>query len=259
MDASVLDRDDVQKRLSRTRALKEVGLQGLSSLLDRRALVVGCGGLGQPAAMCLAGSGVGHLTLMDDDDVEESNLNRQLYFSVTDVGRPKAQVLQERVRAVQPHVAVAPMELRLSTRNAKGIILAHHVVLDCTDDPATKFALQDAALQAGVPLIHGGALRWGGQVTVIIPGGKPCLRCLFDEPPAAERCQDAGILPAATTAVGGIMAAEAIKQLLHVGTPLHARMLTVDLLNATARAQPLYPRADCAHCRDAAPPRHPRP
>lgn len=242
---------DVWRRLARTRALEQVGVQGVTRLLGQRALVVGCGGLGQPVAMYLAGAGVGHLTLMDDDDVEESNLNRQVFFGVEDVGRPKAAVLQQRLRAVHPHVAVAPMEMRLTARNARGVVMAHQVVVDCTDDPETKFVLHDTALSLGVPLVHGGAVRWGGQVTVVAPGGKPCLRCLFDGPPPAERCQDAGVLGAACGAVAGIMAAEAVKALLGVGAPLSSRMLTVDLLAGTARAQPLYPRQGCTHCAQA--------
>ncbi len=243
--------EEMHKRLARTRALAEVGQAGLDTLLSKRALVVGCGGLGQPVAMYLAGAGLGHLTLVDDDDVEESNLNRQVFFGVMDVGRPKVEVLQQRLRATQPHVAVAAMELRLTSRNARGIIMAHQVVVDCTDDPDTKFILHDTALALGVPLVHGGAVRWGGQVTVVAPGGRPCLRCLFDGPPPAERCQDAGVLGAACGAVAGVMAAEAVKVLLGVGQPLQSRMLTLDLLAGQARAQPLYPRPDCPSCASA--------
>ncbi|MBI5498424.1 MAG: HesA/MoeB/ThiF family protein [Deltaproteobacteria bacterium] len=254
MDPSVLEQGGVQRRLARTRALAEVGVAGLRTLLGSRALVVGCGGLGHPVAAYLAGAGVGHLTLMDDDDVEETNLNRQLLFHTQDAGRPKAAVLQERVRALQPHVAVAAMEMRLTERNARGIVGAHRVVVDCTDDPATKFILQDTALRCAVPLVHGGAVRWGGQVTVIPAGGRPCLRCLFDEPPPAERCQDAGVLGAACGAVGAVMAAEAVKVLLGVGQPLTARLLTLDLLAGTTRVQPLYARQGCPHCAAAATP-----
>lgn len=244
-------RDDVQKRLSRTRALKEVGRAGIEKLLGARVLVVGCGGLGHPVATYLAGAGVGFISLIDDDDVDISNLNRQIFFTPDDIGQSKVHVLQERLRKFQPHVGVAMLEMRLTEKNARGIIGGHHVVVDCTDDPATKFALHDACLLSGIPLVHGGAIQWGGQVTVIPPGGKPCLRCLFDEPPPAERCQDAGVLGASCGAVGSVMAAEAVKLILDVGQPLKARMLTIDLLAGQTRSQPLYPREGCTHCASA--------
>ncbi|MEW5850336.1 MAG: HesA/MoeB/ThiF family protein [Myxococcota bacterium] len=244
-------RPDVQKRLSRTRSLAEVGLAGVEKLLTQRVLVVGCGGLGHPVATYLAGAGVGHLTLVDDDDVELSNLNRQILFQASDEGQPKAQVLQERIRGIQPHVSLAPLETRLTERNVKGLVGGHQVVVDATDDPATKFILHDACLKLGTPLVHGGAVKWGGQVTVFPGTGKPCLRCLFDEPPPAERCQDAGVMGAATGAVGSVMAAEVVKLLLGVGESLTARMLTLDLLKGTTRVQPLYPREGCATCATA--------
>jgi len=244
-------RDDVQKRLSRTRALKEVGRAGIERLLASRVLIVGCGGLGHPVAMYLAGAGVGFLSLVDDDDVEESNLNRQILFTPEDVGSSKVSVLHTRIHAFQPHTGVAMLDLRVTERNARGIIGGHQVVVDCTDDPATKFLLHDACLLAGTPLIHGGAIQWGGQVTVIPNGGKPCLRCLFETPPSAERCQDAGVLGAACGAVGSVMASEVVKILLGVGTPLTARMLTLDLLAGATRVQPLYPREGCASCATA--------
>jgi molybdopterin/thiamine biosynthesis adenylyltransferase len=248
-----LSRPDVNARLSRTRALAQVGTAGLQRLVEKRALVVGCGGLGHPVAAYLAGAGVGHLTLMDDDDVEESNLNRQILFGVKDQGRPKAAALHDHIRAQQPHVSVAVMEMRLSERNALGLCRSHHVVLDCTDHPSTKFHLQDACLKAGVPLVHGGAVRWEGQVTVVAPGGRPCLRCLFEDVPDADHCQDAGVMPGVCGAVGGVMAAEAVKQLLGGAPGLQGRMLTLDLWEGRARVQPLYAREGCPHCASAAP------
>jgi adenylyltransferase/sulfurtransferase len=197
-------RDDVQKRLSRTRALPEVGRIGLGRLLETRVMVAGCGGLGHPVALYLAGAGVGHLTLVDDDDVEESNLNRQICFGQADVGSPKAQVLQRRLRQFQPHLSLAPLEIRVSPRNIQGLIKGHNVVVDATDDPSTKFSLHDACLKQGVPLVHGGAIRWEGQVTVITPGGKPCLRCLFEETPPREHCQDDGVMGATCGAVASV-------------------------------------------------------
>lgn len=245
--------EDAQLRLARTRALPQVGRSGLERLASKRVLVVGCGGLGHPVAAYLAGAGVGHLTLMDDDDVEPSNLGRQVMFAATDQGQPKAVVLHHRIRATQPHLSMAVMEMRLGPRNAQGLVRSHSVVVDCTDDPATKFLLHDVCLEKGVPLVHGGAVGWGGQVTVVAPGGRPCLRCLFEEVPPAEHCQDAGVLPAACAVVGGIMAGEAVKLCLGAGTPLVSRLLTVDLLAGQVRVQPLYARADCTSCASASP------
>jgi adenylyltransferase/sulfurtransferase len=241
-------RADVKERLARTGALPEVGRHGLQRLLASRVLVVGCGGLGHPVATYLAGAGVGHLTLVDDDDVDPTNLNRQVQFGVEDVGRPKVEALHGRLRGFQPHLSVAPLDMRLTARNAAGLVRGHDVAVDATDDPVTKFALHDACLGAGVPLVHGGAIRWRGQVTVIAAGGKPCLRCLFEEVPPAERCHQAGVLGAGPGAVGAVMAAEVVKLVLKVGETLVGRLLTLDLLAGTSRVQPLYARPGCPSC-----------
>lgn len=246
------DDHERHKRLARTQALPQVGRTGLATLAQARVCVVGAGGLGHPVGIYLAGAGVGHITLVDDDDVEISNLNRQVFFTQGDVGQPKVIVLNNRLRTFQPHLIVAPLEMRLTEKNAAAMCKGHDVVIDATDDPATKFHIHDACLKAGIPLIHGGAIQWGGQVTVFPVGGKPCLRCLFEDVPPAERCQDAGVLGAACGVVGSVMAAEAVKLILGTGDPLVARMLSINLLTGVFRTQPLYASPGCASCAQAA-------
>lgn len=234
--------------------LPEVGPAGQARLASARVLVVGCGGLGAPVISSLVAAGVGHLTLVDDDSVEASNLNRQVLFTEADLGRPKAEVAAARARALCSTVdAVARVE-RLSTGGARAAVRGFSLVLDCADGMPTKFLLNDACVKEDVPLVHGAATAWSGQV-LVVPGRRgPCLRCLFEGPPPAgalPTCRTAGILGAVTGVVGSFQAAEAIKVLVGSDQTLIGRLLAIDVLSPSVRAVGFPRRPDCAACGDA--------
>jgi molybdopterin-synthase adenylyltransferase len=178
-------------------------------------LVVGAGGLGCPVTLALARAGVRRLTVVDPDEVDLTNLHRQLWHRTPDVGRPKVASLAERLRAAFPGVEVDARPLRVTPETADALFAEHALVVDGTDGIETKFALGDAAVRTGVPLVYGGVLRWSGQVMAVVPGG-PCLRCLFEEPPPADQaptCASAGVMGAMAGWVGGVQAQVALRVL----------------------------------------------
>lgn len=243
------------QRQARQIALPEVGARGQDALGKARVLVIGCGGLGGPVIQYLAAAGVGALTLVDDDVVEPSNLNRQVLFGEADVGRRKAEVAAERVHALDGDLDVAARVERLTGLAARRAVAAHHLVLDCTDGLPTKFLLNDACVLEDRALVHGAATAWAGQV-LVVPGRRgPCLRCLFEEPPprgTAPTCRTAGILGAVTGVVGSMMAAEAVKVIVGLDArTLTGRFLAVDVLAPLVRELAFARRADCAACGDA--------
>lgn len=173
-----------------------------------RVLVIGLGGLGCPASLALAQAGVGRLTLADPDVVDLSNLHRQPWHRTPDVGRPKVDSAAERLRRAFPALEVRPLRVRVDADSAEGLFRDHDVVIDATDGAATKFLLSDCAVLTGVPLVHGGVLRFEGQAMRIRPDG-PCLRCLFEDAPAPDSlptCAQAGILGPMTGVIGGLQA-----------------------------------------------------
>lgn len=234
--------------------LPEVGAAGQARLAAARVLVVGCGGLGAPVISGLAAAGVGHLTLVDDDSVEASNLNRQVLFTEADLGRRKAEVAAERVRALNAACSVAARCERLSAGGVRAAVPGHSLVVDCADGLPTKFLLNDACVREDVPLVHGAATAWSGQV-LVIPGRRgPCLRCLFEGPlpaGALPTCRTAGILGAVTGVVGSFQAAEAVKVLVGNEQTLVGRLLAIDVLTPSVRAVRFPRRPDCAACGDA--------
>jgi adenylyltransferase/sulfurtransferase len=223
-------------------------------LKSARVLVVGCGGLGAPVIEYLAAAGVGSLTLVDDDVVEASNLNRQVLFGEADVGRRKAEVAAARVNALDPDIAAVARVERLVGGAALKAVKEHDLVVDCTDGMPAKFMFNDACVVADKPLVHGAATAWAGQVLVVPGKSGPCLRCLFEEPPPRDEvptCRDAGILGAVVGVVGSFMAAEAVKVLSSSEHALVGRFLAVDVLIPSVRALKFERRVECAACGDA--------
>ena len=249
------------QRFARQRVLPEVG-QAQDRIGAARVLVVGCGGLGAPVIQYLAAAGVGALTLVDDDVVEPSNLNRQVLFGEADVGRRKADVAAAWVQSFDSAIHVDALVQRVVGATAKALIARHDVVVDCSDGMPTKFLLNDAAVLADRPLVHGAATAWAGQV-LVVPGRRgPCLRCLFEDVPARDAvptCRTAGILGAVVGVVGALMAAEVVKVLagladatsLERGHVLVGRFLAVDVLTSSVRPLSFPRRAACAACGDA--------
>ena len=239
-------------RHHRQQILPEVGEAGQARLRNSSVLIVGMGGLGCPAALYLAAAGVGRLGLLDDQEVELSNLQRQVLFNDADRGRPKSTAAAVRLHALDPAIRLLPIVDTFQPDNAERHLRGYDVVIDGTDAFETKFLLSDAAVITGARLVHGAVLRWSGQVTTIIPGG-PCLRCLFREPPdpgTVETCAEAGILGPTTGIIGSIQALEAIKVLLQAGDLMSGRIFQYDGLRATSRITPFPRDPACPACSD---------
>tara|TARA_R110002124_G_scaffold103458_4_gene252506 strand:+ start:3899 stop:4645 length:747 start_codon:yes stop_codon:yes gene_type:complete len=235
------------ERYARHLVLAEIGGPGQQALARARVLIVGLGGVGGPAALYLAAAGIGGLTLVDDDTVALSNLQRQIVFDTADVGRAKVEAGTERLEALNPGVAIRTLAERLTTATATGMIAGHDLVLDGSDDFATRFAVNAACVAAGVPLVSGALGRWSGQVVVF--EGRPCYRCLVpDIPPEAESCARAGVVGALAGVIGAMAALEAIKRITGAGTPLSGRLMLYDGLAGTARTVTLPADPACPVC-----------
>ena len=204
-----------------------------------RILIVGAGGLGVPATRALARDGASHLTLIDPDPVELSNLARQTIYRTGDVGIAKVEVAARRLRAAFPDLAIETHVAALDVRNAAAIVASHDCVIDATDDPVTKFLINDVCVAALVPFVYGGVLATSGQAMTVIPGATACLRCLFEEPPDADEiasCREAGIVGPVAGAIGEVQAAEALLIARSERPRLAGSMLTYDA-TATPRVR----------------------
>ena len=244
---------DQVSRYSRHLLMPTIGEIGQRRLLAARVAVIGAGGLGSPSLLYLAGAGVGHITVVDDDLVDESNLQRQVIHATADVGRPKIDSALERVRALNPDIEVVGVGDHLGTTNATNLLDGHDLVLDGSDNFDTRYAVADACAELGVPLVWAAVYRTEAHLTVFWPTGPegpeglpgPGLRDLFPEPPApgtVPACGDAGVVGPLVGQVGSMMTTEAIKLITGVGAPLLGRLLFIDVLAATQREIPLVAR-----------------
>lgn len=237
-------------RYSRHLLMPTIGEIGQRRLLAARVAVIGAGGLGSPALLYLAGAGIGRITVVDDDLVDETNLQRQVIHATADVGRPKVESALERVRALNPDVEVVGVAEHLDADNAAGILVEHDLVLDGSDNFDTRYAVADACDELGIPLVWAAVYRTEAHLTVFWPAapeGLPAtgLRDLFPEPPApgtVPACGDAGVVGPLVGQVGSMMVTEAIKMIVGVGVPLLGRVLFIDVLAATQREIPLAAR-----------------
>ena len=240
--------DEERQRYARHILLKEIGGPGQQRLKAATVAVVGAGGLGAPAALYLAAAGVGRLRLIDDDAVSLDNLQRQVIFRSADVGASKVARAQAALAALNDNVAVEIEEQRLTDANAAYLLRGADVVLDGTDDFETRFAVNAAARELGVPLVSGAVGRWDGQVSVFARGG-PCYRCFVPEtPPDAETCARVGVVGAPTGVIGSMMALEAIKLIAQAGEPLVGRVMFFDGLTGQARTSTLPRDPACPVC-----------
>jgi molybdopterin-synthase adenylyltransferase len=205
-----------------------------AAVLSRsKVLVVGVGGLGSPAALYLAAAGVGTIALIDPQEVELSNLQRQILHLTPDLGRPKVESAKEKLSRLSPPGLIVPLQGRLTTENLPLLFAQYDFVIDGTDDLATKFLINDGALFAGKPFSYGGILQFQGQTMTILPGKTTCLRCLFPSPPPPEEiptCQEAGVIGSLAGSIGIVQAAEAVKYLLGGEDLLTNRLLVYDAL-----------------------------
>lgn len=239
--------DDDVERYARHLVLAEIGGPGQQALKRATVAIVGLGGVGGPAAQYLAAAGIGTLRLIDPDRVSLSNLQRQVLFATGDIDRAKIEAGSERLRALNPGVALEAHAQFLSTSNAEALLRGADVVIDGTDDFATRFAVNAACLKLGAPLVSGALGRWSGQVGVFT--GRPCYRCLTpDAPPDAETCARVGVVGALAGVVGAMTALEAIKLIAGAGAPLNGRLLIYDGLTGTSRVATVAADPTCPDC-----------
>jgi sulfur-carrier protein adenylyltransferase/sulfurtransferase len=242
---------DEQQRYHRHLILPEVGEDGQRRLKAARVLLVGAGGLGAPAALYLAAAGIGHLGIVDADSVELSNLQRQVIHATQDVDQAKVASAEARVRALNPHVDVATYRTRLTSSNALELLGDYDVIVDGSDNFATRYLVNDACVLLGKPNVSGSVLRFEGQASVFSAGDGPCYRCLFREPPPSalvQNCADSGVLGVVPGLIGVIQAAETIKLITGIGETLAGRLLLIDTLRMRFRTIDLARDPECVAC-----------
>jgi molybdopterin/thiamine biosynthesis adenylyltransferase/rhodanese-related sulfurtransferase len=229
---------DELARYQRHLSLAGFGPEAQASLQRSRVLVIGAGGLGCPILLYLAAAGIGQLTIIDADTVDVSNLQRQILFTTADAGQPKAEVAAQRLRALNPCISITPRVARLNRANALELIRAHDLVVDGSDNFATRYLVNDACVLAERPLVYGAIQGFEGQASVFNYKNGPTYRCLFPEPPApgtVPNCSEAGVLGVLPGLIGTLQATEAIKILTGIGEPLSGRLLLWNSLTMTSR------------------------
>jgi sulfur-carrier protein adenylyltransferase/sulfurtransferase len=238
-------------RYSRHLILPEVALEGQQRLKASRVLLIGAGGLGSPLALYLAAAGVGTIGLVDFDVVDVTNLQRQIVHGSKDVGRPKLESARDRLKDLNPHVHVEGFETRLTSENALEIVRDFDIVIDGTDNFATRYLTNDACVILGKPNVYGSIYRFEGQSSVFATEDGPCYRCLYPEPPPpglVPSCAEGGVLGVLPGLVGTIQATEGIKLLLGIGEPLIGRLLLIDALTMQFRTMRLRKNPNCPAC-----------
>ncbi len=234
------------ERYARQVVMPEIGEAGQKRLLDAHVAVLGAGGLGSPVIAALAGAGIGHLSLIDEDRTDITNLNRQMLYDMTSLGREKSQSAADFVRRLNPGIEVSAHYVHFSEETADGLIAGHDLVIDCTDTPAARYLANACCHRHKIPLVFGGAVRTDGQITSFIPADAacPCLRCIFPQTEIdydqAPSCASAGVIGPTTMVIGALQAAEAVKILAGFGTPLAGRLVIYDGLSAS------FTEIDCA-------------
>ena len=249
-DTTALTREELV-RYSRHILLPQVGEDGQRTLKNSRVLLVGAGGLGSPVALYLAAAGVGTIGLVDFDAVDLSNLQRQILHGSAAIGSSKIDSALDRLRDINPNVRVEPYETRLTSANALEIARGYDVIVDGTDNFATRYLVNDTSVLLGIPNVYGSVYRFEGQASVFGAPAGPCYRCLFREPPPPElvpSCAEGGVLGVVPGLIGTIQAAEAIKLLLGLGETLVGRLLTIDAMTMAFRTIEIRRDPECPAC-----------
>lgn len=226
------------ERYARHIILKELGVKGQKKLLNGKVLIIGAGGLGAPAAMYLAAAGVGTIGIVDADEVDLSNLQRQIIHATCDIGKAKVQSAKETMEAMNPDVTVNAYREFVTSENIMELIADYDFIIDGTDNFPAKFLINDACVFAKKPYSHAGIIRFKGQLMTYVPGHGPCYRCVFKNPPpknAIPTCKEAGVVGAMGGVIGSLQAMEAIKYLTGVGEMLTGTLLTYDALTMDFR------------------------
>ncbi|HKG16153.1 MAG TPA: molybdopterin-synthase adenylyltransferase MoeB [Solirubrobacteraceae bacterium] len=240
-----------RERYSRHLLVPEVGVEGQQKLLDAKVLLLGAGGLGSPAALYLAAAGVGTLGIVDNDEVDLSNLQRQVVHTTDRIGVPKVDSAEETVTAINPDVKVVKYPVRLDASNIMETIEGYDVVVDGLDNFPTRYLLNDASVRLRIPVVSAAILGFDGQLSVFAPYEGPCYRCLFREPPPAElapSCGANGVLGVLPGVMGLLQATEAIKLIIGQGDPLIGRLLLYDALGATFTTVKVNRDPECPIC-----------
>ena len=239
-------------RYSRHLIMPEVGAEGQRRLNDACVLCIGAGGLGSPAALYLAAAGVGKIGLVDFDDVDLSNLQRQILHGTKDVGRKKLESARDRLRDANPNIDIALHDCRFTSENAVDLVADYDIVVDGSDNFPTRYLSNDVCVFARKPNVYGSVFRFDGQTTVFAPHlGGPCYRCLFPDPPepgTVPNCAEAGVLGVLPGVIGTVQAIETIKLILGIGEPLIGRLLYFDALKMTFRQFNLRRDPQCPVC-----------
>jgi len=239
------------RRYGRHLIMPEVGMTGQKRLKAARVLVVGTGGLGAPVSLYLAAAGVGTIGLVDFDEVDETNLQRQVIFTTEDVGEKKVEVAKRRLLSLNPYIKVETYGEAINSQNALEIIGEYDVVVDATDNFPTRYLLNDACVFLKKPLVYGSIFRFDGQLSVFYAGHGPCYRCLYPEPPPpglVPSCAEGGVLGVLPGIVGSLQANEALKLILGVGQPLIGRLLLIDALSTGFRELHVQRDKNCPVC-----------
>jgi molybdopterin/thiamine biosynthesis adenylyltransferase/rhodanese-related sulfurtransferase len=254
--AAELTTDEV-RRYSRHLIIPDVGMAGQKRLKNAKVLVIGAGGLGSPALLYLAAAGVGTLGIAEFDEVDESNLQRQVIHGQSDIGKPKALSAKESIQEVNPLVEVVLHNERLDNDNVLGIFEQYDLIIDGTDNFATRYMVNDAAVLLGKPYVWGSIYRFDGQASVFwpaAPGGEaPCYRCLYPEPPPpgmVPSCAEGGVLGVLCASIGSIQVNEAVKLITGIGDPLLGKLMIYDALEMEYRKLAVRKDPNCAICGD---------
>lgn len=239
------------ERYSRHIILQEVGVKGQKKLLNAKVLIIGAGGLGAPAALYLAAAGVGTIGIVDADEVDLSNLQRQVIHTTNDLGKAKVKSAAETMQAINPDVTVNTYRMFVDSTNILDLVKEYDFVIDGTDNFPAKFLINDACVMAKKPFSHAGIIRFKGQLMTYVPGEGPCYRCVFKNPPpkdAVPTCKQAGVIGAMGGVIGSLQAMEAVKYIIGKGDLLTGKLLTYDALKMDFHAIKLPRDCKCAVC-----------
>ncbi len=243
--------DDLLLRYSRQIMLPEIDAGGQQRLADATVLIVGLGGLGSAASIYLAAAGVGHLVLVDFDNVDLSNLQRQIVHNTNNIGRPKTDSAKEALLSLNPHTRITTINHRLEGDDLKNNVDAANVVIDATDNFNARFALNEASVKTRTPLVSGAAIRFEAQVSVFNPASptSPCYRCLYSpEAHTDQTCTANGVIAPLLGIIGSIQACEAMKLIMNIGTTLEGRLLLLDVMTMEWHTAKLNKDPECPVC-----------
>lgn len=245
--------EDQLERYSRHIILQDLGIEGQQKILESKVMIIGAGGLGAPAALYLAAAGVGTIGIADADEVDMTNLQRQVIHFTPDIGTPKVESAKAKMTSINPDITVNTYKTFVTSQNIREIIKGYDFVIDGTDNFAAKFLINDACVFENIPYSHGGILRFEGQTMTVVPGKSACYRCVFSSPPpkdAVPTCSQAGVLGAIAGMLGTIQAAEAIKYITGVGDLLTDRLLIFDAKKMIFRNAAFTKNKKCKICGD---------